>query len=244
MKLVIYNIAKISLIVLLFALALSHQAKGADDNFDLLWQAKTYVPHWYQGKALAGIESEVKIVAVNRSPYASQNLDFDWFLNFEKDFRASGVGKNYFITTLRRYENTTITVKICDAEKKLITEKGIILSANDGSAKILFYKQHPLLGALFNQALKDNLRLTEENIAIKAEPYFFSYKGAAPLLNYSWKMNNANLAEAGNRNTINLKIPGLEIGSSVIGVKITNPENIYQALGKEKEIRINYGANF
>ncbi len=200
------------------------------EDVDLLYEPLTYTPYWYKGSALPTIKSLVKVVAIPSSP----NLIYDWHINNKKQFGASGLGKDLFIFEIKNYDDYNITIKIYNDDKSIFIEKAVVLSASQIKPEIIFYEENPLMGTIFNNALKENFNLFAEAINIIAEPFYFSDINQ---LDYDWEMNNKNIApQEDNPQIINMEVPVGVSGTSNISLKITNLINQFQSASKNINI--------
>lgn len=213
-----------------FFMFLATAASAGSTDVDILWQAQTHTPNWYQGKALPTIQSYVKAVAIN-APVGS---NYGWYVNFEKDLISSGPAKNSFIFKIENYEEHVVSLKLSDQNGAVIAEKNVIIPIEQNEPKILFYQEDALLGPSFNQALQESFVMASETLKLKAEPYFFSKDD---YLSFEWKMNEKELASQQNDRSLILRKPETS-GSSLISLFIQNMTNVLQRTNKQ--IRINY----
>ncbi len=209
--------------------------KNAD--VDILWEALTYTPSWYKGKALPSSESLIKITAVPHFPssISPSKLIYNWNIDFKNKPDISGVGKRSF--TLRSadvFNKNKINVTVSNYDKSITAEKNISITI--GQPKIIFYEENPLEGTRSNQAMQKDFQMASDTINIRAEPFFFSTTNLKNLL-YEWTMNNQKIATEEFPNILSL-IRGEQSGRSAIGLKISNPINIMQFA--ENSLNINY----
>ena len=199
---------------------------------DLLWQAQTLTPVWYRGKALATPGSKIRISAFprffNTSP---ENLIYQWKRNYEPQISSSGLGKRSIEITLPLddpYAREKIEVEVSNLVKTISAKKSIQMEA--GGFKLLFYENNPLEGIRFQQAL-NNLVLKQDNIELKAEPYFFATEDKDNL-SYEWTINREKVAPQIIGNIFSLNIaPGIT-GSFSLEANIKNPRKIIQFIQK------------
>lgn len=199
----------------------------------LLWQGMTYTHPFYKGKALAAADQNVKIVAMpsfvaSGTPIAASNLIYVWKSGETTYLDQSGYGKNSVIVPMaHRLDATTVTVDISNISNTVHAEKTITIMPSD--PKIAFYQNDPLLGILYNNALK-TLSTSATEAVVHAVPYYFS---SVPGAEYAWSLNgidvNVNQPDItlnGNsgvsKATVSVYSPGqvAQYGSSVLDVNL------------------------
>lgn len=210
-------------------------------DVDLLWEAETYVPPTFKGKAIPTSESRIKVTAlphivVDGAEVSSSNLIFDWERNFSNVQGASGYGKNSFsFRSAEIFGEDNISVTVSTYGRSITAQNRIRIKI--GEPKILFYENKPMEGVLYNSALNGEFQLSGNEISVKAEPFFFSKRNMGSL-NYEWTMNGEKIFSDEAPNIVTLRA-GSGSGSTNIGLRINNPINILQFA--EKFLRINYG---
>lgn len=203
---------------------------------DLLWQAQTLIPVWYQGKALPTMGSKIRISAFPRFfNTASENLVYQWKKNYQPQVSSSGLGKRTFELALPLddpYSREKIEVEVSNLAKTISAKKSIQVEA--GGFQLLFYENNPLEGVRFQKALS-NLTLREDSIEIKAEPYFFSSEDKNNL-SFEWTINQEKVAPQIAGSVFGLNIaPGIT-GSFSLETNIKNPKKIIQFIQKSLAI--------
>lgn len=210
----------------------------------LLWQANdSYVPPFYKGKALPVSASEIKIVAIPEIKTASggmmnsKNMTYFWKKDYNNEQAASGYGKNFFLYVNSFLEDSnTVSVEALTPDQKNQTEAGV--SVSTVTPEIVFYRQDPSLGTIWEQALSDNHQIQGEEIIVAA-PYFISPGDIRrPDLVWNWSIND-NLVEIQSvrKNVIPLKVDEGVSGVSKLRLDIENKENIFQTASKEINIQ-------
>lgn len=165
-------------------------------DLDLVWQADSYTPPFYKGKALYPNQGHVRVIAIPNFIGASgkafnpKNLVYKWQRNGDVEGGASGYGKNIFEfdgPAVLQTENITLTVETLD--KSIGGQKAISFDPSD--SRVLLYEDHPLYGIRLERALSNGVSLSDNQIKIAAVPYFFSVtKRSDESLIYSWSINN------------------------------------------------------
>lgn len=213
------------------------------DDMDILWEAMTSVPIPYKGKALPSVQSRIKATAV---PYLfsggkmipASDLIYDWYLNFKINKNASGAGKQFFFFKIKDSEDYTITARVSNRNDSIVFERSVTVSADDYTAKILFYKTDPMKGVFYNKTIGRELNLNGEEASVKAEPFFFA-KEALKRLSYKWKMNGEAIVPSSVPNVVDFRIkPGVS-GSARVDLTINNPVNVLQFASRG--FKINFG---
>ncbi len=200
----------------------------AGNDLDLLWESMTTTPFNYKGRSLPTVQSQVKVTAI---PYlfkngllSSSNLIYEWSLNFKKDINASGAGKNYFIFQAKDRDDYTVSLKVSNRGNDVVFEKGVTIPAGNIKPKILLYKDHPLEGPLYGEALKGSVNIGDNEISIRAEPFFFSKNN----ISFNWEMNNKSIFPDEAPNILKLKAPENGRGETSIGLDVRNNFNVLQ----------------
>jgi len=201
-------------------------------EIDLLWEAQTLTPVWYQGKALATPGSKIRISAFPRFFNASpENLVYQWKKNYQPLVSSSGLGKRTLEFTLAMddpYARDKIEVEVSNLTKTVSAQKSIQIEARD--FKLLFYENNPLEGIRFQTALS-NLFLKQENIELKAESYFFAAEDKNEL-SFEWTINRGKVAPQITGSIFGLNIaPGIT-GSFSLEANIKNPKKLIQFIQK------------
>ena len=144
----------------------------------LLWQANdSYVPPFYKGKALPSPDSQIKIVAMPEIKVGSnsinpKNMTYAWKKDYTNNVDGSGYGKSYFIYTGDYLDDSNnISVTASTTDQKYSSKASIDVGTTQ--PKIVFYKNDPNLGTLWEQALQGGHKIVGDEI-IEAAPYFIS----------------------------------------------------------------------
>jgi len=165
-------------------------------GIELLWEAKTHVPPFYKGRALASPESAVRIVAMtdfvsSGKQMRPNDLFFVWTEGGRINEPASGFGKNvYYANASKPFGSLDVEVEVSSRGGSFTASKNIKI--NTVKPKIVFYRNSPLEGVVYGNALLSSLYLSHgDEIEVIAEPYFMSENGSM----YGWYMNNRKLEE-------------------------------------------------
>lgn len=201
---------------------------------DLLWQSTNYVPPFYKGKALAGNQGTLMLLAVpsfikeSGQAINSSQLIYTWKLNSKE--LDSGIGKNKGLLNLdgNSYINN-LFLNVTTADGSLKASKLITFSPIE--SKIILYQSSPLLGPNYSRALGDTLIMSLPETTIRVEPYFFNTSG----LNYAWAINNGT-PTASKSPELAIRQPNNNSGESILTV-ITG--STFQSAQKSINIKFN-----
>lgn len=209
----------------------------------LLWQANdSYVPPFYEGKALPSPDSEIRIVAMPEIKTSSgvmtnpRNMTYSWKKDYTNDAGASGYGKNSFLFIGDYLENSsTIEVVASTIDQQYQSSANITVGTVE--PKILFYKNDDTVGTMWEKALENPHRVTGSEVVV-ASPYFISPKDIRiPTLNWSWFINDR-MVNTGylNKNTMPIRAEPGTSGTSKLKLQIENQYKIFGTIDKEINI--------
>ncbi len=161
---------------------------------NLLWQAQSYTPPFYRGKALMPYQGTVLVAAMpsftrGKSTMSPNSLIYTWKEGDDVIGDSSGKGKSLFIfrgsIPLR---TKTISVLVESPDRTMSAEASIDISPV--APRLLFYENHPRYGLLSARALGKTFTLEEDETRVDAIPYYFeSPTRTGSDFVYEWQMN-------------------------------------------------------
>lgn len=197
-------------------------------TLDLIVESRTQVPYFYRGRALPSPGSAVRLLAMpalytrGGTPASRETLIYTWRVNSET--RASGRGQ-YAIETIM--PDSSVLVEVTAETLDGSARHTAIQRIEPAEPKNLFYEDNPLYG-LSPNALPSEFTLLEDEISIRAEPYYVSrdiFRNAK----YEWTVGGAPVQ---NPNTdpavLTLRKTG-ERGATSVGFSIRNLSSLLQA---------------
>jgi hypothetical protein len=201
-------------------------------EIDLLWEADTYTPPFYKGKALPTHKSLVKLTAIprfNTTTSDPRSYSYTWTAN-----RSQGIGSGLskYTTAVRMgYAGTPvpITVEVINPEQS--GEKGEAaqtIMATD--PLLLFYEDAPLLGIRFDHALLGSVLTHGTQFTLRAAPYFFSTEdmGTSNMI-YTWQQDGQKVPLGSDPNVLVLSKQGTGEQSSTLQLSVQNKKRILQS---------------
>lgn len=201
----------------------------APAEVDLLWEAQTYVPPFYKGKALPTYKSLVRVTAIPRFNAATSDPKeyyYKWTYN-KVQGAGEALSKNSVVIPMN-FVNTSVpinvNVKLPGTEWE--GQKTLNITAID--PKIVFYQQSPVLGINFDHAFVGGAT-KETEFNIYAAPYFFSLDN---LLNnqllFTWKLDRNNTTPDFDQRNLTLVKPSEKASTHEVSLRIQNTKRILQ----------------
>lgn len=209
-------------------------------SVDLVWEANSYVPPFYRGKALHSRQGNLKIVAMSEfvkdgKRTDSKDLVYKWSNQTEVYQNQSGYGKNVLVlngSLLGKSENVIVTVT---DPLNNITAQGAI-NIVPTNPEIVFYENNPYYGHIFDVAINGTYDLKTEEIQIIAAPFYFTKDKN---LEYTWRLNGQSVPNLAGSLTAVFRKPEEETaGRSNISLQIINPDKVLQEA--DKNLVINF----
>lgn len=198
---------------------------------DLVWEANSYVPPFYKGKALHSLQGSLKVVAMpdfvkDGRRITPQNLIYEWSNGTSVYENQSGYGKNTLVlngSLLGRAEQIDVLVR--DPVNNLVATGFITITPLEPN--IVFYENNAYYGHLFESAISGIFDLKTEEVQVLAAPYYFS-KEVGSKIKYDWRLNGTSVPELSNSRTAIFKRPEGEGGRSNITLNIENLNRVLQ----------------
>lgn len=193
-------------------------------NVDLIYESlESYTPIFYEGKALPGEGSSIKVFAI--PSFSSKNISYLWYVNDEYIESASGNNKNTLVTKLDYLrDSTTIKVKVRDESGN---ESDNSIDIYPHSPMPLFYFEDDILGTVRSRAIENRLEATTDFNLILS-PYFLSTKGQpAGFDSYTWTLGGRSLFPEDNLR-ISFQPKKDSYGENTLSVLISNTKRRLQ----------------
>lgn len=206
----------------------------------ILWQADTYTPPFYRGKALLTPQANIHVVALPDNSSGANALSggkfaYVWQKDGSTVAGASGYGKNLFsFVGPKPYDKISVKVLASSVDDAIKSEKRIDLPVTQPF--ILFYESTPLLGVWYNHPMNSDFTLTKKEFSLSAEPYFFSNDDSdAPILKYDWSLNGAPVQNYGH--TITLRNDTGQEGNSVVSLTMSGIKKTFQGAARSLSVK-------
>ena len=216
-------------------------------SVDLVWEAESYTPPFYKGKALYQFQGNVKVVALPNiittegGSLEAKNMVYTWKVDGHPAGSASGYGKNFILFRGDvPLKPATVSVEVSSTDGAYVATNSTTL--NPVQPGIVLYEDSPLLGILYEQALAGNIALRNTEIKITAIPYFL---GVAERdgngLIYNWLMNGQKITAGGEKSSVTFRQDKGAAGNATISLNVTNPIKVFQTI--DASVNLLFGSN-
>jgi len=200
----------------------------------IVWEADTYTPPFFKGKALFSHQSVIRFLAQPEIIVSGRRLNPNTLVyTWTKDGTVLGSQSGYNKQTL------TLIGSIISRSMRIMVEvrdpaTGItgshVITVNPIDPEISLYVVDPLYGVQYNNAITSTLSLAGKEVTLEAVPYFFSAPGGVLYsnLSYNWNINGITISDGQNTHRRVFRTVGDEAGRSQVGVKIMHEDRILQ----------------
>lgn len=210
-------------------------------SVDVLWEAQTYVPHFYPGHTLVSSESSVRAIAI---PYIGEtvvpkdNLIFTWSKDGVQDLPQSGQGKNeYTFIAAKKYGKTDVSVSISSGKNSPQSETHILIPTTE--PRVVLYPFDSARGSRGELAYGSQTMVDGGTVSIKAEPYYFSRKQVGDIL-FRWSGGGKILTPTDpDKSIMTLGVAQGVAGNVDIQVTASHISNLLQEAGRALRITFN-----
>ena len=217
-------------------------------SVDLIWESQGYAPPLYGGKQSFAYENTVKIVAMPHLANSSgaeidpSTLVYNWKQDSTVLQAGSGYGKQSITVTGTVIPRpTTINVNISTKDGSETTSGSITLQA--GSPSVIFYKDDPLYGVLYNVALGAQTSFSNQEITLLASPFSFTMPSLANNnIQYDWTINGAAQTTLTHNRSVTLRVQDTSVDASYpVQLQLQNMKEILQ--GATNAITVMFQSN-
>ena len=202
-------------------------------DVDFLWEANTYTPPFYKGKALPTYQSMLRTTAV---PFFGATSTpgiyvYDWTLG-----STAGIGKGLGKNTTQinaAWPKSSVRLKVHAASLDGTAEGERTINILSVDPIIHFYEDHPLSGVNYNTTLGTFIAPNGE-FHIRAVPFFFANEDRTDQkLVYTWKINNKRVQAGGDPERTALTGAS---GTNEVSLLVENARRVLQVAGSKTTI--------
>lgn len=199
-------------------------------SIDLLWEADSYVPPFYKGRAMPGSGSMIRVLAIphfvnaNGTGMPSSDINFTWKVNGAVDEAQSGVGESSAIFPAAiLYGSDVIDVVAQASDGSLSGEASVTVPTQ--APQLVLYEDSPLFGVMYHEAVSQSSTASESETSFAAVPYFADATSANdPSLAYQWTVNGSSVA-ADPQDPSEITIDAPSAGVANVALSISKPSD-------------------
>ena len=167
----------------------------APARLSLLFEADSYIPPFFEGRALPSAGTRVRLQAI---PYFQQSdgalvptsqITFTWKRNGQTILSASGRGRNTALfPSPELFGVDSISVDASSDDSTFTGSASVTLPSIEPI--LLLYEDHPLFGVMYHHALSPQSFIAENEMTFMALPLFAPARSPDdPRLIYTWRVN-------------------------------------------------------
>jgi hypothetical protein len=204
-------------------------------SVDIVWEAQTYTPPFYKGKALFTHQSQVMFAAfphivADGKEIPKEKLIYTWSKDSTVLGEQNGYGK-YTLSIIDSIISRPMTIAVSAQDPKSGLSAYSFITIEQQEPLILFYENSPLYGIRYNRSLSNTTSLSSNEITVEAVPYFFSTNNTTNTkdLTYTWSINNTTVEDKQNTSSRIFRKVGDITGVSNISLSIEHRQKILQS---------------
>jgi hypothetical protein len=199
---------------------------------DLLYDTSSYVPPFYQGRALPSAGSSLRVHAMAHFAKADgtevkpADIIYTWKRDGQVLGALSGRGRDTLLTdSPYLFGSNTISV-VAESSDGLFTGSASV-AVNSVEPVLRLYEDHPLFGLRLGQALASTTQIAEREMTFALIPFFATVRSPAdPSLQYEWSVNGSAVNTSADA-PHELALGAQEGGSAVLRIGLTQSSNIF-----------------
>ena len=199
---------------------------------DLLYDADSYIPPFYKGRALPSAGSRIRMQAIAQfkrpdgTLIPESSIVYTWKQNGRIMNAVSGRGKSSAtFDAPSLFGAHTIVVRAVSYDGVFSGETSVVIPSVDPS--VLLYEDHPLFGTMYHQALANNAVISDSERTLVGVPHFASVITLSdPQLLYEWRINNQTfVADPKKQSALTINADNSS-GKAHIDVAVTHRKNL------------------
>lgn len=208
-------------------------------DMELMWESVDgYVPPFYKGKNLPSRGSAIKVVAIpstNAITSGIGDFDYTWKNGDQTLENSSGYNKNAYVFKNSLFNKTeSVEVQVSSVKGNYNAQKSIEIPTYNPF--LVFYKKSPTDGILFNNAIVDNYKMTEDIATFVSSPYYLTLNNRNYVFNYNWSANDDSLPSPSKRGEITIALDS-DDGYADIELAISSLSELFQEVTKSFRIK-------
>lgn len=211
----------------------------------IFWEANTYTPPFYRGRALPSSSSEIfaetdaVFVRPDGNAIPNSDLVFTWKKNGAILEESSGRGKSF--ATFKGpllFGEDIVSVDVVSTDNQFSGSALVRIPSIEPHLSL--YKDDPLLGKMYHQAFGERSDVPGSDITLAAIPFYTSIKSPADSrMIYAWEVNNRGIeTDPSDPFRIILRLAGGLVGTANVSLNISYLDDFLQSADKTWSLTI------
>lgn len=193
-------------------------------DIDLIIEANTYVPYFYQGRREPANGSSLRATALILSTNITPS-SYQWQVG-SQSFTSSVPYIDFVMPQVSGDLSVSVTAVAANGSRLGSTAQSI----RPTNPRVLFYEKNELRG-LSQIAIKESLPLIGEAISIRAEPYFFGVSSLIAGATGTWTADNIDMVVDTNwREVTLLRREGEDGRETAVNLDVRNRNNLSEGI--------------
>lgn len=201
----------------------------------ILWEADSYTPPFYRGRALPSpgtplnVEAVVRFVRRDGTVVPPEDIVYTWSVNGRVQGQHSGRGKSRVrLAGPELLGDRTILLEAVSADSAFSGVAYAFVPVRDPYP--VLYHDHPLTGITYHQALSSEDTLSDSEVTVAAVPYYADAAVARDnALQYEWTVNNVPIdADPIDPNRLILSIGEADQGLAEVALSLVHTRHVLQ----------------
>lgn len=204
---------------------------------DLIIEPQTYIPSFYQGRALPVHGSQVFVLAHLQDangPVDTENYSYNWSLNNKSLYGGSRIGGEWAQFSVPYGRSSLMMVSINSKNGETVARK--IIAIPSVPIELHFYEINTLLG-ISKKSIQNNLILSGNSASIRAVPYFIDLNVNDVNLFTQWSINGRPI-QNDNADPFEINLSRGITGTANISFKLINRDQLLQSDEKSFQITL------
>jgi hypothetical protein len=197
-------------------------------SIDLLFEADSYIPPFYQGRAAPSSGSSIRLLAIphfvnaDGSSVPPTDISFAWKVNGALLKSSSGIGESSaVIPAAILFGTDDVTVDAQSADGSFSGEASVSIRTQD--PQLALYEDSPLFGVMYHRALGGTTAASESETSFAAVPYFADVSAPNDVqLAYQWRVNGISLV-TDQKDPSEITIDAKSANSAQIDLSLSSP---------------------
>jgi hypothetical protein len=213
---------------------------GSEGSIDLLYDADSYVPPFYTGRALASAGTRITLESIVRfkKPIPSSDIIYTWKQDGRVLGSLSGRGRSSLVVpSPTLHPSITIELEAHSIDNASFASARVLIPQSD--AILLLYQNNPLIGITFFHALSKDSSINENEMTFTAVPFFSAIASTNDArLRYAWTINDAPIApNKSNPSELTLNATN-STGDARVALALQDSRNIFMDMGETWNIHL------